>query len=362
MRCWNDAGRFLPGDIPMRNVILMVSLSVVFIAAIGVYYSPHLMNLGSNPVNASTEAPETTESVKNTQQSEYAIAFLKAQREKEAYARQHLGYFSLAERLPRGKPIAPNKSLDTHSKMRWETLDGDLARLQDERAKLLKAYHEKTQQFFVSSPGEGPMRGFAGPDDILVDNTVYYNEYSQPIQESDPAAFPDSPYESLTRLAPDGEFYDWHNDRLLEFLFPRGFGYVKDRDHVAGFKPHGFRKACHKEISESHYYFAFHIHLVGILRYETPMVYLSDKLPSMEQIHQGKTRPLDYFEKAALMALRDGEDLFIASKDNTLRMLGALRATKTCQQCHEAQIGDLLGAFSYTLRPPGVYAKTRKEE
>ena len=81
------------------------------------------------------------------------------------------------------------------------------------------------------------------------------------------------------------------------------------------------------------------------------MVYLTDRLPSMEQVRQGKTRPLDIFEEAALPSLRDGEDLYIVSKNDTLRMLGALRATKTCQQCHDAQVGDLLGAFSYTLRP-----------
>jgi hypothetical protein len=46
----------------------------------------------------------------------------------------------------------------------------------------------------------------------------------------------------------------------------------------------------------------------------------------------------------------EGEDLFIVSKDNTIRMLGAMRATKVCQQCHDAKVGDLLGAFSYTLR------------
>ena len=70
----------------------------------------------------------------------------------------------------------------------------------------------------------------------------------------------------------------------------------------------------------------------------------------MEQIRQGKTRTLDGFEEAALPTLREGEDLFIASKGETVRMLGALRATKTCQQCHDAEVGDLLGAFSYTLR------------
>jgi hypothetical protein len=70
----------------------------------------------------------------------------------------------------------------------------------------------------------------------------------------------------------------------------------------------------------------------------------------MEQIRQGKTRPLDFFEAGGLPSLRNGEDLYIVSKGDTLRMLGSLRATKTCQQCHEANIGDLLGAFSYTLR------------
>src|SRR5262249_43392445 len=94
-----------------------------------------------------------------------------------------------------------------------------------------------------------------------------------------------------------------------------------------------------------------HVQLVGILSQEQPVVYLTDKLPSMEQVRQGKTRALDFFEEAALPSLRDGEDLYIVSKDNTIRMLGALRATKTCQKCHDAELGDLLGAFSYTLRP-----------
>ena len=136
---------------------------------------------------------------------------------------------------------------------------------------------------------------------------------------------------------------------MSDFLYPRGFGYVKDRAHVAGFKPHGFRSRGWT-VNESRRWRVQHIQLVGILSHEKPLVYLTDKLPSMEQIRQGKTRALDFFEEAALPALRGGEDLFLASKGETVRMLGALRATKTCQQCHDAEVGDLLGAFSYTLR------------
>src|SRR5262249_35031386 len=119
----------------------------------------------------------------------------------------------------------------------------------------------------------------------------------------------------------------------------------------AGFKSHGFRSAPDPGWrGESRRWRVQHIQLVGILAHERPVVYLTDKLPSMEQIRQGKTRTPDFFEEAALPALREGEDLFIASKGETVRVLGALRATKTCQQCHDAEVGDLLGAFSYTLR------------
>jgi hypothetical protein len=173
-------------------------------------------------------------------------------------------------------------------------------------------------------------------------------------QPGDPASFPVSPGEPLSRVEPNHEFYGYHKRSLWNFLYADGFGYVKDRAHVSGFKLHGFRWLG-MSVEESRSWRVQHIQLVGILSHEKPVVYLTDRLPSMEQVRQGKTRPPDLFEEAGLAALRDGEDLFLASKDETLRMLGALRATKTCQQCHDAEIGDLLGAFSYTLRPaPGA--------
>ena len=90
--------------------------------------------------------------------------------------------------------------------------------------------------------------------------------------------------------------------------------------------------------------------LVGILKHDQPLVYLSDKLPSMDLLRNGHTRELDSFEEAGLATLKGGEDLCIVERDDTLRMLGALRATAQCLKCHDASTGDLLGAFSYTLR------------
>lgn len=78
-------------------------------------------------------------------------------------------------------------------------------------------------------------------------------------------------------------------------------------------------------------------------------------LPENDEI-----RALDAFEKAALPRLQSGETLVAEPAENgTLRMLGALRASESCINCHEgASVGSLLGAFSYVLTPvPGKTAE-----
>jgi hypothetical protein len=270
----------------------------------------------------------------------------------EADAREKLAFESLVERLPKGKSIPPTKPLSAEANKRWETLDKEFSVWQDRRAKLLKELHEKTRKFFVESPGAGPIRRLETPEEILLDEWQGSSARDQPgDQPGQPAVFPLSPGEPLSRVEPNGEFYHYHEGGVSDFLYPRGFGYVKDREHVAGFKPHGFRSDPWPAWRVENWSWRVqHVQLVGLLSHEEPLVYLTDKLPSMEQIRQGKTRALDFFEEAALPALREGEDLSIAGKGETVRMLGALRATKTCQQCHDAEVGDLLGAFSYTLR------------
>jgi hypothetical protein len=268
--------------------------------------------------------------------------------EKEADARKKLPFESLTARLPNGKPITPTKALSPESEKRWATFDDQMASAQDSRAALLKALHEKTRKFFVESPGAGPFRGIPFPDENIL-LTDWHGDIKQP---GEPADFPLSPGEALRRLEPVKEFYSSHENGLQLFLSPRNFGFIKDRDQVAGFKPHGFRTNWFNDfVHESKPWRINHVQLVGVLSHDLPVVYLTDGLPSMEQVRQGKTRTLDFFEEAALPALRDGEDLYIVNKDDTIRMLGAIRATKTCQKCHDADIGDLLGAFSYTLRP-----------
>ncbi len=91
------------------------------------------------------------------------------------------------------------------------------------------------------------------------------------------------------------------------------------------------------------------MNLVSLLKSPQPAVYESENVPAMQELVNAKTRPLDKFEAGALKRLRDGEELVTASQTNRILMLGSVRATKRCLECHSVQRGELLGAFSYEL-------------
>ncbi len=275
----------------------------------------------------------------------YEFQKLAPQREE---ARVKLAFVSIRDRLPRGKAVSPGRALSDDANVFWGQLDQQLAEAQQSRVSLLKAYHEKTQAFFVKSPDNGSGRRFyPTPDEFL---TFSYWQWKLVDQMGEAADFPVSAGEKMISVKPNEDFLSGHKSSLQMFLRPAGFGYIKDLDHVSGFASHGFRGYGEVSFPKEDLR-VDHIHLVGILQHERPVVYMTDKMPSMEQVKHGKARPLDTFEETALHALQNGEDLYIVRKDDTLRMLGALRATTTCQKCHDAQVGDLLGAFSYTLRP-----------
>jgi hypothetical protein len=92
--------------------------------------------------------------------------------------------------------------------------------------------------------------------------------------------------------------------------------------------------------------------LVGLIMHESPVVYISEKLPEMKNLKKTPTRDLDLFESEGLEELMAGKELYIRSQSETIRVLGPVKAGKACLKCHhDAKEGDVLGAFSYTLRP-----------
>ena len=137
-----------------------------------------------------------------------------------------------------------------------------------------------------------------------------------------------------------------HDGGVLDFVNPMGFGYVKDREHVAGFQNHGMTKV---PTCDSPWVVA-HLELVGLVVHEKPVVYVTANLPQMEEVQHVPKRTLDAFEQEGLEALREGEDLSYRGNETQARMLGSIRATKQCLTCHGGTRGDLLGAFSYGLR------------
>jgi hypothetical protein len=89
--------------------------------------------------------------------------------------------------------------------------------------------------------------------------------------------------------------------------------------------------------------------LVSLWLNDPPAVYVTENLPRMDELRAAPTRPLSQFETRGLERLAQGETLVVSSTADVIRILGAVRASKTCLNCHDAHHGQLLGAFSYVL-------------
>jgi hypothetical protein len=165
---------------------------------------------------------------------------------------------------------------------------------------------------------------------------------------------------------------DFRLQNVVGFATPWSLGYVKDRDHVAGFVPHGFGYVpevyhpdnqrvpanpasgrAERETRPERWTLG-RLELVSLLKHGEPSVYVSEDLPRMKDLDKTSTRPLGEFEQAALESLAGGEDVVAVAGVNDIYMLGAVRAVTQCVACHDARRGELLGAFSYRLRrtPP----------
>jgi len=155
----------------------------------------------------------------------------------------------------------------------------------------------------------------------------------------------------------------YHFNSENTFASAPSLGYIKSRGQVAGFQPHGLsfiqRLSTFKRrpwYTRANELWAVHrMELVSLLKHETPGVYVSRNVPRMEDLRDAEVRPLNDFETPSLKKLIDGEDVAVSASLNRIQMLGLLRATKECQQCHSVEHGALLGVFSYELlRDPQI--------
>ncbi len=219
------------------------------------------------------------------------------------------------------------------------------------RERALQQLHEGQVSAFVNSPGFGVGRSFrpTNRDIELPDESPVPIDESGSIPQESAASMLVGGHAALDPTSPDLD--SLHRASVLDFAFPQGFGYVKDRSRVYGFRPHRISKTPTEGLAPGSWRFR-KLELVSLLKHSKPAVYVSANLPRMSDLHNAPTRPLDAFESAALPRLAK-DDLVVHSTDDRLRVLGSIRAAEACLACHAKKQGDLLGAFSYHLDKPG---------
>jgi hypothetical protein len=268
-----------------------------------------------------------------------------------AHLRERFPYESMEERLP--MPHSPNKEkrLPPDADVRLARLENSVQKSQGtynlmQPAFLLRRLHEEKVELFVNSPGFGVARIFGRPSESGITRKLRPNApVPQPASPAYPSGSGADPSPS-PRVSESEGLHRMHEEAIVDFACPAGFGYVKDRRHVAGYQAHQFSGVPRREERWE----VRRLELVGLLLHNEPVVYVSENLPRMDELRGAPTRPLDGFEATALEKLRSGKDLLVAEAPSGVRMLGAIRSVKQCGTCHGSKRGTLLGAFSYTLR------------
>jgi hypothetical protein len=238
---------------------------------------------------------------------------------------------------------------------------------QDMRRRTLEILHSDEAQKFIDRVGFGLSR-MPSPSLIYLElppaPTIPFDkpgEAANPDREPTETLRPGKAEGRMPSLDMLGSFHQLGGRE--NFASAVGFGYVKDREHVAGFQSHQFRRMPHlgdfqprptEGDAAKEKWLVTRLELVSLLTHEEPAVYVSAELPRMDTLNKDRVRPLSDFEGRALAALRRGEDVVTEATTNHIRMLGALRASRQCLDCHQVRRGDLLGAFSYDLQcdPP----------
>lgn len=150
-----------------------------------------------------------------------------------------------------------------------------------------------------------------------------------------------------------------HTVFVNRFLVTPGFGLSRVM------VPHFYRPTPNLEVDGK----PFLVHapeLIGLEEPSKPVAYS----PNVDLISKAdvtnrtaralmRKRALTAFETNAVKTLQAGRDLVIDQPaarrpGEPVLILGALRATRDCMQCHECAENTLLGAFSYTLVPAPV--------
>ena len=215
-----------------------------------------------------------------------------------------------------------------------------------DRRYLLGMFHSEARHSFDEANGFGLGRIRVAPSELNLPPIASPRE--KPLD-----SFRYAPLASTEELPEFLIMNTRHEQARNSFLLPASFGYVRDREHVAGFVPHAFRRSLSPDLPTPTGRAQWNIsrlQLVSLLKFDTPRVYETRGFPDMTRLDGAPTRALNEFESDSLPRLATREDVVIEERGNRIHMLGSLRASNACLKCHDVPRGTLLGAFSYVFR------------
>ncbi len=224
----------------------------------------------------------------------------------------------------------------------------------------LKLLHDESYRDFIASSGFGfertkpttlRMLDLPDPEPVPMPASPSHEEsYLADREREQRGGFPHA-----TSASPESvtEGRNIHNSASELFLHVEQWGYVTDREHSVGFQAHHVSKMpWTRQLAkgQTRNWAISQLQLVSLLKHKLPRVYVSENLPDLNDLADVQTRELSSFERAALPPLERDQDLVIDDMPTRIQMLGALRASQSCLQCHQVPTGSLLGAFSYVLK------------
>ena len=204
----------------------------------------------------------------------------------------------------------------------------------------LEELHERSYEHFARAAGFGFMRMPSLHKELV--ELPPRNEFELPL-----------PLVTLSKTPTGMQLGRTHRSAIFDFVDGERMGYVRSRDAVAGFDSHGFSNLANRWTTNKKpaRWQVTRLELVGLLRHDEPRVYVAASMPQMDQLADVPHRPLNDFEKAALPKLVSQQEVVVDHQPQRIQMLGAVRAGKTCLECHDGPRGKLLGAFSYEITP-----------
>ena len=190
----------------------------------------------------------------------------------------------------------------------------------------LQELHENTYRQFARAAGFGMMRmPSLSPDRIRL-------EPRRPLGLPIPVVL-DTPNPANSGLDV------MHNAAVLDFVDTERLGYVRNREQVAGFESHRLSVLDDRWKNQSQTgqdWQVVRLELVSLLRYEEPRVYVAENMPPMDKLAEADSL-FECFERNALPQLASQKDVVVETPPSRIHMLGAVRAGKTCLQCHEGE-------------------------